>query len=301
MRVLLLFALSVGGCTAEHPDPVPNNHSAAETAVQRHELVLPACPLPNSPFLPAVVRAGLFGVHAEVSLVAIEFIGHVQVSERSYAVLYVEREIEISTGNRRDASYWLVCDDLLRPVWKQRAWGGKPKECIGDSVLVELSDKFFEVDDDGSYGDMVAFSADGDCLRARCSWSSEAARIEHALNWEKHVIDSNEPSESVEQVLAVPAYPSWRLILTQYDSLWHQGCAKLVEVGEHVHNEFGVRKLAGGFGDQCCKPSGAGFIRMGLSRDVLVWIDYKVRGQGKYRVIALLSNGVWIELVNLPR
>ena len=278
---LLLVLLFCFGCTAKAPPsvdaaslgeaPSPCN----ETEDIHHWMpAIPAAVL-GSPFLPALVRAGLNPDREHYHVGAIDCCGTIRVDEAAYIVLYIHREIWLTEYNQRGGGYWLICDTNLNPVWDNPSWGGTPGECFENHVRVRLYDKFFEVRDESGWGDFLTFRRDGSRLVASIGWESDEARIAQFLNWPKWRDDSNEPDEVVKQILPVAGHPDWRIVLTQYTCLYHQGCAHFIAVDNQT--EFGCRSLPGIWSDQACRPVSAGTVRLPLTSGAIVWVNYETR------------------------
>jgi hypothetical protein len=292
MRQSLILALLLVGCVARNPEAAkPANSPPTPVAVELDTEVPdgehpPAKRFPDSPYLPAVIRAGLLEYEWEV-IDAIELCGTITVENTAYFVLYVDRYLWLSSYNQRGGSYWLICDTALRPVWASPDYGGTPGVCADNKIQVELTDKFFAINDDSGYGDQLTFRRLGDHLEASIDWASDESRIAQSLNWPKWLNRSNEPDEEIKQILPVAGHADWRVVLTQYTSLYHQGCAHLI--AEDGHGEFGCRLLPGIWSDQACRPTAARTAYFPLSGQTIVWVDYETRSGYRYQHVAAIS------------
>lgn len=297
MRVfLLLVPLLLAACVRQRPTAEPAQR-AIKTAVDvGQEEGPPARRFPDSPFLPAVAKAGLIQ-HEQVYVDSIDFCGLLSVDGSVYYVLYIDRYLQLGQHNQRGGSYWLVCDSAMNPVWMNPDWGGKPKRCYGNQVLVDLHDKTFEVNDDiGSCGDLITFQRENHELKASIRWSSDEVRIACKLNAEKWREDSHEPDETVVKLLNVDGHPTWRLALTQYRIPSSQGCAKIVELDSDDVSEFGVKYITCIFAEQACRPTHARTLRLPLTERVLVWIDWETRGGWEWQTFGQLAGADWTKL-----
>jgi hypothetical protein len=300
MRLSLLLPLLLVGCVAKNSDPVASTTATVVPVELEVEVLADETPplkrFPDSPFLPAVVRAGLLSYEWEV-VDSIELCGTITVDDTVYLVLYVNRYLWLSSYNQRGGSYWLICDTALRPVWKSPNYGGTPGVCVGNKIRVNLTDKFFAIHDEEGYGDLLTFRHEGDHLVASLDWRSDETRIAQFLNWPKWRDDSNEPDEEVTQIIPVAGHPNWRIVLTSYGSL-SQGCASLMDID--ADGEFGVREIDGMFSDQICIPVAAGSVRPSWSPWTFAWIDWDCRAQ-TYRTVGVIRGEEWIELAQERR
>jgi len=296
LTVLLLTA----GCVAKDNRPVPvaalpiAKPTPARSSEEPDE---PRPPSPNfpaaSPFLPAVVRAGLFPMRDYVVLESIDFRGQIEVEGKRYFVLHLNMYLWLSSYNQRGASGWLICDEDMNPAWKNPDWGGTPGKCFGNHVRVHLTDKFFEIHENYEYGDLITFRREGDKLVASIGWESDKTRIAQFLNYPKWRDDSHEPDEEVTKILPVAGHPTWRIVLTRYPG-GNQGCAHLID--ETGHGEFGCVSLPGIWTDQACRPVDAGSSIQEDGSGTLVWVDYVTHGGYRHTYRAVLSDGKCIPL-----
>lgn len=300
--VLALPLLLLAGCV--HKDSADSTLPPTSAAVAAENQVDPepdwiATPpeVLASPFLPALAKAGLWPrPHVNVVIRSIDYCGTISVEDQPYLVLYIHSHLQLTEYNERGHSSWLICDTEFNPVWQNPDWGGTPGECFENHVRVNLQDKFFEIRDEYAYGDFLTFRREEDHLVASIGWESDETMIAQFLNWPKWRDHSHEPDEAVTHVRPVDGHPNWRIVLTQYPALYHQGCAHLIAVDER--NEFGCRLLCGIWSDQACRPVDAGSARVCGSRDTIVWVDYESRSGYRYRHTAVLRDGRCIRLAN---
>ncbi|MBK8206343.1 MAG: hypothetical protein IPK87_06020 [Planctomycetes bacterium] len=298
LLVMLTDLLCLVGCVARNPEPVePSTATTAPVEFETTDETPPAKRFPDSPFLSAVVRAGLLGHEWEV-VDSIDLRGTITVDETPYLVLYVNRYLWLSSYNQRGGSYWLICDAAMRPVWMNPDYGGSPGICEGNTIQVNLTDKFFELGNADGNGDFLTFTREGDHLTASIDWKSDETRIAHALNWRKWRDDSHEPDEEVTKLVPVAGHPSWRIVLTVYAGITHQGCASLVDI--NADGEFGVREIDGVFADQTCVPTDAGTIRPLWCPYTFAWLDWNCRS-AEYRTVGVIRGENWIELGTVSR
>lgn len=295
--ISLLFLLL--GCVEKDSPPTTQTSAAQSLPTQHQEETHPHWRVPRpavntSPFLPALARAGLWPPSNLLSINAIEYCGTITVEEQGYFVLYIDCCFQLFECNRRGCSRWLICDTSLRPVWKNRDWGGKPGVCSGNQIKINLTDKFFEIEDEPGFGDLLTFRKNGTRLSASIGWASDESRIAQFLNWPKWRDDSHEPDEEITQILPVAGHPDWRIVLTQYPALTSQGCAHLIAID--ASGEFGCRALPGIWSDQACRPVNAGSIALPHTGDTLVWIDYETRSGWRHTHKAILHHGQCISL-----